>query len=305
MHDRGEPEHLVYEEVPDPRPGPGEVLVRVAASSIFVNELRWDETYVAPDGTPRPLPVPGRDLCGTVTELGADVSEISVGDAVYGMLGYSRDGAWAEYAIALPAELAPAPSTVDTAHSAAAPLSALTAWQALFDHADLTPDHIVLIHGAAGGVGTYAVQLARWRDATVLATAAERDDAFLRGLGADHVIDYTTTGFEDVARDVDVVLDLVGGETLTRSFAVVKPGGVVVSVASVPPPPETSPRPDVRFKYFIVQPSGDLLQTIAGLIDDEHVRPLVAAEFPLADVLRAYDAAAAGHPRGKVVLTIP
>jgi NADPH:quinone reductase-like Zn-dependent oxidoreductase len=304
MHGRGGAEHLVYEDVPEPQPGPGQVLLRVVAAAIFVNELRWDETYLAPDGAPRPLPIPGRDLSGSVTEVGAGATGVSVGDAVYSMLGYSRDGAWAECTIALPDELAPVPRTVDSVHAAATPLSALTAWQALFEQAHLMPGQRVLIHGAAGGVGTYAVQLAHWCGAEVFATASARDDAFLRELGTDHVIDYTTIGFEDVAHDVDVVFDLVGGDTLARSFAVVKPNGVVVSVVSVPPPPEMSPRPDVRFAYFIVQPSGEQLRRIAGLIDSGYLHPLVAEVFPLAEARRAYDVAAHGHPRGKVVLTV-
>lgn len=304
MHGRGGSERLVYEDVPQPQPGPGQALLRVAASAIFVNELRWDETYLTPDGTPRPLPIPGRDMCGSVAELGPGATGVSVGDTVYSMLGYGRDGAWAEFTMALPEELATVPRTVDSLHAAATPLSALTAWQALFEQAHVVPGQRVLIHGAAGGVGTYAVQLAHRCGAEVFATASARDDAFLRELGTDHVIDYTATRFENVAHHVDVVFDLVGGDTLARSFAVMKPGGVVVSVVSVPPPPAMSPRSDVRFKYFIVQPSGEQLRRIAALIDSGQLRPVVAEVFPLAEARRACDVAAHGRRRGKVVLTI-
>lgn len=303
LHGRGNPDQLVYEEAPEPRPGPGEVLIRVAASGIIVTELQWDITYQTLAGAPRPLPIPGHDLSGVVAEVSADVTGVAVGDAVYGMLGYGRDGADAEYAIALPSELAPKPHTLDDVQAAAVPLAALTAWQAFVLHAQVAPGQRVLIHGASGGVGTYAVQLAHWMGAEVLATAAARNAAFLRDLGADQVIDYATTRFEDVVHDVDVVLDLVGGDTLTRSWQVVREGGVLVSVVS-PPPPDPSPRPEVRFVYFIVEPSGAQLRQIGGLLDAGQVRPIVDQVFPLAEARQAYDAGIHGHPRGKIVLTI-
>lgn len=303
LHGRGNPDQLVYEEAPEPRPGPGEVLIRVAASGIIVTELQWDITYQTLAGAPRPLPIPGHDLSGVVAEVSADVTGVAVGDAVYGMLGYGRDGADAEYAIALPSELAPKPRTLDDVQAAAVPLAALTAWQAFVLHAKVAPGQRVLIHGASGGVGTYAVQLAHWMGAEVLATAAARNAAFLRDLGADQVIDYATTRFEDVVHDVDVVLDLVGGDTLTRSWQVVREGGVLVSVVS-PPPPDPSPRPEVRFVYFIVEPSGAQLRQIGGLLDAGQVRPIVDQVFPLAEARQAYDAGIHGHPRGKIVLTI-
>jgi NADPH:quinone reductase-like Zn-dependent oxidoreductase len=303
IHGRGGPDHLVYDEVPKPHPGPGEVLVRVAASGIIVSELTWDETYQTEAGEPRPLPIPGRDLSGVVVEVSADVTDVAVGDAVYAMLAYGRDGAEAEYAIVLPSELAPKPRTLDDVQAAAVPLSALTAWQALFIHAKLSKGQRVLIHGAAGGVGTYAVQFAHWAGAHVLATASARNTDFLRDLGADLIIDYATTRFEDVAHDLDVVLDLVGGDTLARSWQVVREGGVLVSVVS-PPPTKQAPRQGVRFAWFIVEPSGELLRQIGGLLGAGQVRPIVDQVFPLAEARQAYDAGIQGHPRGKIVLTI-
>jgi NADPH:quinone reductase-like Zn-dependent oxidoreductase len=183
------------------------------------------------------------------------------------------------------------------------PLAALTAWQALFIHAKLAPGQRVLIHGASGGVGTYAVQFARWAGAQVLATAAARNTDFLRDLGADQIIDYATTRFEDVAHDVDVVFDLVGGDTLRRSWQVVRTGGVLVSVVT-PPPSYPAPRPEVRFVYFIVEPSGEQLRQIGGLLDAGQVRPIVDQVLPLAEARQAYDAGIQGHPRGKIVLSI-
>jgi NADPH:quinone reductase-like Zn-dependent oxidoreductase len=305
LHRRGGPDQLVYEEVPTPSPGPGEVLVRVAAAALFVNELKWDVTYQTTAGEPRPLPIPGRDLCGVVAQVSAGASDVAVGDTVYAMLGYGRDGAQAAYTIAVPDELAPKPRTLDDVQAAAVPLSALTAWQALFVHAQISKGQRVLIHGASGGVGTYAVQLAHWAGAQVLATAAARHATFLRELGADVIIDYTTTRFEDVAREVDVVFDLVGGETLRRSWPVVRAGGVLVSVITPPPPQaEQAVHPEVRFIYFIVAPSGAQLRQIADLVDAGLVRPFVDQVFGLAEAGQAYEAAIAGHPRGRIVLKI-
>jgi NADPH:quinone reductase-like Zn-dependent oxidoreductase len=303
LHGRGGPDHLVYEEVPKPHLGPGEVLVRVAAAGIIVNELTWDETYQTAAGEPRPLPIPGRDLSGVVAAVSADVTDVAVGDAVYAMLGYGRDGAEAEYTIVLPSELAPRPRTLDDVQAAAVPLSALTAWQALFIHAQVSTGHRVLIHGASGGVGTYAVQFAHWAGAQVLATASARNIDFVHDLGADQIIDYATTRFEDVAQDLDVVFDVVGGDTLKRSWPVVRAGGVLVSVVS-PPPTDQAPRPEVRFVYFIVAPSGEQLRQISSLLDAGQVRPIVDQVFPLAEARRAYEAGLHGHPRGKIVLTI-
>ena len=302
LHGRGRADAVTYEDVPQPRPGPGEVLVRVGAAALIFNELVWDQTYTAPDGTPRELPIPGRDVSGTVLELGAGASGVKPGDAVYGMLGYGHAGALAERTSASPSDLAPRPRSLDNIHAAAVPLSALTAWQGLYDHAQLTAGQRLLVHGGAGGVGTYVVQLARWTGAHVVATASGADAEFVRELGADSVIDYATTRFEDEVRDVDVVFDLVGGETLSRSWNVVRPGGVVVSI--VTPPDAASPAPGVRFVYFIVQPSGEQLRRIGDLIDGGHVRPVVARVFPLADARRAYEAVTQ-HPRGKVVVSVP
>ncbi len=196
IHGRGGPDHLVYEEAPQPRPGPGEVLVRVYAAGVIANELYWDETYQTPTGSPRDLPIPGRDLSGVVEALGPGVTTPAKGSQVFAMLGYGRDGAEAEFTLALPNELAPKPGTLDPVQAAAVPLSALTAWQALFDQAHLAEGQTVLIHGGAGGVGVFAVQLARLAGAQVLATASARNREFLRELGAMEIIDYTITRFE-------------------------------------------------------------------------------------------------------------
>jgi len=203
----------------------------------------------------------------------------------------------------LPSELAPKPRTLDDVQAAAIPLSALTAWQALFIRAKVSEGQRVLIHGASGGVGTYAVQFAHWAGAQVMATASERNIDFVHDLGADQIIDYATTRFEDVLHDLDVVFDLVGGDTLKRSWQVVRAGGVLVSVVT-PPPSYPTPRPEVRFVYFIAESSGEQLRQIGGLLDAGQVRPIVDQVFPLAEARRAYEAGLHRHPRGKIVLTI-
>ncbi len=304
IHGRGGPDHLVYEDVPQPHPGPGEVLVLVSATGVFVNELRWNETYETQAGRKRVLPIPGRDLSGVVVEVGSGVSALSEGAEVYAMLGYSRDGAEADYTLALPSELAPKPLTLDYVQAAAVPLSALTAWQGLFEQASLVAGQIVLIHGGAGGVGVFVVQLARLAGAYVIATASARNRDFLRELGADEFIDYTTTRFEDVVHDVDLVFDLVGGDTLQRSWQVIKPGGVLVPVVSPPSPAAATKGHDVRFVWFIVQPNREQLVHIGSLIDAGKLRPIIDTVFPLAQARQAYEQGAQGHTRGKIVLRV-
>jgi NADPH:quinone reductase-like Zn-dependent oxidoreductase len=302
LHGRGGPEQLVYEEAPRPQPGPSEVLARVGASGVIANELKWDETYQTVTGAPRPFPIPGHDLSGVVAEVGPGVADLAMGDAVYALIAFGRDGADADYVIALPSELAPRPRTLDDTQAAAVPLSALTAWQALFVHGGLSSGQTALIHGAAGGVGVFATQLARRKGARVITTASARNADFLRELGADEVIDYATTRFEDVVHDVDVVFDTVGGDTLARSWQVVKPGGSLVSVVS---PLSGQPvRDDIRYIYFIVEPSGAQLREIGALIDAGQLCPVVDQVFPLAQARQAYEAAASGHPRGKIVITV-
>jgi NADPH:quinone reductase-like Zn-dependent oxidoreductase len=303
LHGRGGPEQLVYEEAPPPQPGPGEVLARVGASGVIANELKWDETYQTVEGAPRPLPIPGHDLSGEVAAVGPGVTDLTMGDAVYALIAFRRDGADADYVIALPSELAPRPRTLDDTQAAAVPLSALTAWQALFVHGGLSAGQTALIHGAAGGVGVFATQLARWKGARVITTASARNADFVRALGADEVIDYATTRFDEVVHDADVVFDAVGGDTLARSWRVVKPGGALVSVVS---PLSGQPvRDDIRYIYFIVEPSGAQLREIGALIDAGQMHPIVDRVFPLAQARQAYEAAATGHPRGKIVITVP
>lgn len=303
MHGRGGPDRLVYEDAPQPHPGQGEVLVRVYAAGVIAPELSWSATYQTKAGSTRSLPIPGHDLSGVVEEVGPGVTTLDRGSEVYALTAFDRDGAEAEYTIALPSELAPKPHTLDHVQAAAVPLTALTAWQAFFDHAGLAAGQTVLIHGAAGGVGVFAVQLARWAGAHVITTASARNRDFLRELGANEIIDYTTTRFEEVAHDVDLVFDTVGGETLERSWQVVKKGGVLVSVAS-PPSPEQAKAQGVRPVWFVVEPNREQLIQIGALIDAGRIRPIIEAVLPLSQARQAYEQGSRGHTRGKIVLRV-
>ncbi len=303
LYGRGGPDQLIYEDAPQPQPGPGEVLVRVYATGVIAHELTYPVTYHTRAGRTRTLPIPGHDLSGVVEQVGPGVTDIARGAEVYALTAFERDGAEADYTIALPSELAPKPRSLDYVQAAAVPLSALTAWQALFEHAHLAAAQTILIHGAAGGVGVFAVQLARWAGARVIVTSSARNRDFLRDLGASEVIEYTTTRFEERVHDVDIVLDMVGGDTLERSWQVVKKGGVLVSVAK-PPSPEQAKAHDVRPVWFIVEPHRDQLTQVGALIEAEQIRPIIDTVLPLSQARQAYEQGARGHTRGKIVLRV-
>jgi NADPH:quinone reductase-like Zn-dependent oxidoreductase len=303
LHARGGPERLIYEEAPKPTIGPGDALVRVHAVAITPTELSWSATYTTRDKRERLPAIPGHELSGVVEAVAANVTGVTPGDAVYALTDFWRDGGAAEFVAIRAADLPPKPQSLDHVHAAAVPLSALTAWQALFDQASLASGQRVLIHGAAGGVGTFAVQLARWRGAHVIGTASARNAPFLRDLGADEVIDYTTTRFEDKVRDVDLVLDAVGGDTLERSWSVVKRGGVLVTVAGEVSPDKAATH-GVRGVFFIVEPNSSQLIQIARLIDAGSIRPIVEVVLPLSRARDAYKQGLRGHTRGKLVLWV-
>lgn len=304
LHRRGGgPEQLIYEAAPKPVPGQGDALVRVYACAITPTELSWGTTYTTREGIERLPTIPGHELSGVVEAVAPDGHEVKVGDAVYALTDFWRDGAAAEYVLVRASDLAPKPANLSHAQAAAVPLSALTAWQALFDHAGLTSGQRVLIHAAAGGVGTYAVQLAHGRGAYVIGTARAANERFLRDLGADEVIDYTTARFEDRVRDVDVVLDSVGGDTLERSWAVLRRGGVLVTIVDSARA-EKAKAYGVRGVEFIVEPNRAQLIEIGRLIETGALRVIVEATFPLSEARAAFVRALAGHNRGKIVLRV-
>jgi NADPH:quinone reductase-like Zn-dependent oxidoreductase len=299
----GGPERLVYEDAPHPTPGPGDALVRVHACAITRDELTWGTTYTNQQGGERLPTTPGHEISGVVEALGSDVTWPAVGAAVYGLTDFRRDGGAAEYMLVRAADLAAKPSTLSHVEAAAVPLAALTAWQALFDHAKLSRGQRVLIHAAAGGVGTYAVQLAHWCGAFVIGTARGANAPFLRDLGADDVIDYTVDRFEDKVSGVDLVLDAVGGDTLARSWGVVRKGGTLVTIADSASA-DTAARYSVRGVDFVVEPNCAQLIEIARLIDAGTLRPVVQETFPLRNARRAFERSAPGHNRGKIVLEV-
>lgn len=303
LRTRGGPENLVYEDAPKPVPAPDEALVRVCATGITRTELTWDQTYQNADGSPRLPTIPGHEMSGVVESVPAGFHDLAPGDAVYALTDFPHDGAAAECIATRATNLALKPRSIDFVHAAAVTLSGLTAWQALFTHGSLQPGQRVLIHGGAGGVGTFAVQLAHWKGAHVIATSSAANHDFLRGLGADEVIDYTTVRFEDAACDIDLVLDTVGQDTLDRSWKVLRQGGLMVSVA-MPIPADEPAKHRVRGLFFIVEPDRDQLREMAGLIDGGLLKSIVATVLPLARAREAFELGAGGHTRGKIVLQV-
>ncbi|MBO0721770.1 MAG: NADP-dependent oxidoreductase, partial [Blastocatellia bacterium] len=231
LHRRGGPEELVYEDAPLPTLLPGDAMVRVMATGITPAELTWTETYSNCDGSPRIPSIPGHEVSGIVERVADDVNRAMIGVEVYGLSSFCRDGCAAEYVAVHADDLAPKPASLGHTETAAVPLSALTVWQAFFDHAHLVRDQRVLIQAAAGGVGTFAVQIARWIGAYVIGVASAKNHEFLRELGADEVIDYERVKFEEVVSEIDLVLDGVGGETRERSWQVLKPSGMLISLS--------------------------------------------------------------------------
>jgi NADPH:quinone reductase-like Zn-dependent oxidoreductase len=305
-HQRGGPEQLVYEVAPRPEPGAGEALVRVRAASITRDELTWAETWAdapGPEGRDRTPIIPSHEMSGVVSALGPRAAGVAVGDEVYGLVPFNRNGAAAEFVTVRADVLATKPATIGHDAAAAIPLAALTAWQALVDHAHVRRGEHVLVHGAAGGVGVFAVQLAAYLGARVTVTARGSDAEFLEGLGARDVVDHQLEAFEERVSDVDVVLDLVGGETQARSWQVLRPGGVLVSI--VAPPQRSEEEADSqRGVFFIVKPDRGQLESIADLVDGGHLTPVVDRVMPLAEARTAYEELERGHRRGKLVLHV-
>jgi len=303
IHTYGGPEVLVSENVPVPQAKEGEILIRVHAAG--VNPLDWKvcEGY-GKDRLNHKLPlILGWDVSGAIEASGPGVGNLKVRDEVYGLLDVRRDGAYAEYVVARAADLAPKPKTVNHVQAAAVPITGLTAWQSLFEVAGLAPGQTVLIHAAAGGVGSFAVQFAKWKGAKVLGTASSGNVNFLRGLGADEVIDYKANRFEEKARDVDVVLDPLGGEIQDRSWKVLKKGGILVSTVGIHSP-EKAGESGVRAVPFFVRPNAAHLMEIGRLIDKGDIKPAVETVLPFEQARKALELSRSGHSRGRIVLQV-
>lgn len=294
---------LRIDTVARPTPGPGELLVRVRAAGLNPIDAAMRAGH-ARGFIDVELPyVPGFDFSGEVAALGEGASGHEVGDPVFGMVALTRGGTHADYVVVKPDEVARKPARASHTEAAALPLVGLTAWQALVDSAGLQAGHTVLIHAGAGGVGSTAIQLAKARGARVIATASGANLDFLRELGADVVVDYRSQRFEDVADAVDVVLDPIGGETQQRSLAVLKDGGVLVSLVGLGPAANTPPR-GIRALAILVQPNAGQLGQLAALVDAGDLRPEVSLTLPLARAAEAHRQIETRRTRGKVVLRI-
>lgn len=305
IHAYGGPEVMRYEDAPRPEPAPGEVLIRVQA--VGTNPVDW-KTRAGRGVAGRltdPFPfITGWDVSGVVEAVGSHDLPYRPGDDVYGVLRFPELGsAYAEYVTAPVEHVAPRPSALSHVEAAALPLVALTAWQALFEVAELTAGQTILIHAASGGVGHVAVQLARWKGATVIGTASGRNADFLRGLGVDQFIDYQTMRFEDVVAGVDVVLDSLAGETRERSWPVIRPGGMLVSILG-DASEERAAEYGVRARRMLVRPQADQLHAITALAEAGDLRPVVSHVLPLAEAAQAHELLETGHTRGKIVLKV-
>jgi len=302
-HKYGGPEVLTLEGVPIPTPKDDEMLVKVFAAGVnsFDGTLRLGK-YAKPNGTQLPWH-PGYDIAGVVERVGGKVTKFKVGDPVYAMINILKGGGYAEFAIAREKDAALKPATIGFVEAAGAPSVALTAWQAIVDKANVQSGQTILIHGASGGVGLFAIPIAKIRGAKVFATASTANQDFLKQLGADVAIDYKTQKFEEIAKDIDVVIDAVGGETLKRSYPIVKKGGMIVSLSDNVDQAELN-KNGIRGTSLVVQNNGEELAQIGKLIDEGKIKVVVSETFSLADAGKAEAKADLGHTRGKIVLKI-
>ena len=297
IHSSGGPEVLKYEDALRPQPKDDEILIRVITAGVnpvdvFIREGRINRFPF----------IPGMDVAGVVEQAGNKVTKFKRGDAVYAYLSFDEQGGYAEFAVANQDHAALKPRSIDFEKAAAVPLAATTAWQAL-ERAGLSAGQTVLIHGGSGGVGTFAVQIAKALGAKVIATASTANQDLLKQLGVDQSIDYTTAKFENVVKDVDVVLNAVRGDTLARSYGVVKKGGIIVSITGQPDPSELE-KHGIRGAGLGAHPDEKVLEELAKLIDAGKITPIVSAVIPLVDVAKAHEQIASRHTRGKIVLKI-
>ncbi len=298
IHEFGGADVLRHEEVPMPQAGQGEMRVRVIAAG--VNPMDWK---VRQGAIKLPLPlIMGIDVAGVVDSVGPGVESFDIGDQVYAKVSLGQGG-YAEYTVTSATQAALRPKSIGFIEAAAVPTAGLAAWQALFDIAGLKRGQSVLIHGAAGGVGSFAVQFAKWKGVRVIGTASSSNTEFLKSIGADVAIDYRTQRFEDIVHDVDAVLDTVGGDTFERSWGVLKPGGFLVTTAATVPEGAAKAH-GVRAKGMLTRADGNELTKIAAIIDERHIKPVVTSILPLADARKAQEMSESHHTRGKIVLRV-
>lgn len=304
IHEYGGPEKLVLEDIPIPSIASDEILIKVYASG--VNPVDWKIREGLRKGAfPSALPLTlGWDVSGVVDAVGSEVSEFKKGDEVYSRPNITRNGSYAEYIAVKASEVAFKPKTIDHVTAAGVPLAALTAWQALFDYGKLEAGQKVLILGASGGVGSFAIQLAKWKGAHVIGVCSSKNVDFVSSLKADRVIDYKSEQYQKILKDIDLVFDAVGGEAKTHGWTVLKEGGSFVSITGKPD--ETDPAAKGKHALgFIVLPNKEQLTQIAKLIDDGVVRPVISTVLPLSDARKAQDMLQEGrNTRGKIVLKV-
>jgi NADPH:quinone reductase-like Zn-dependent oxidoreductase len=303
MHDYGGPDVLELEDAPLPGLKSDEVLVKVYATS--VNPVDWKIREGArKEKFPAALPlIPGWDVSGVIVQAGGDVRQLRIGDEVYGRPDPTKNGAYAEYIAVKANQLALKPKSIDHIHAAAVPLAGLTAWQGLFDRGHLQKGQKVLIHAASGGVGTFAVQFAKWKGAYVIGTASEQNIKFVKQLGADEMIDYKNERFEDKVGGLDLVFDIIGGETQKRSLQVIKEGGRLITTLA-PEFKDAAKEKHIYMEGYMAQSYPDQLAQIAQLIDDGIIQPVISAVMNLDEVAKAQQLSEDGHVRGKIVIKV-
>lgn len=303
IHRYGGPEVLSYEDAPKPELGPEDLLVRIHAAAVNPVDWKIREGYLKTLLRHKLPLILGWDFSGVVEAVGAKAQGFKRGDEVYGRPDIQRDGACAEYIAVRASEVARKPANLSHEHAAAVPLAAITAWQSLFDVAGLVAGQRVLIHAAAGGVGHFAVQLAKWKGAYVIGTASGKNEQLARRLGVQEFVDYTRKRFEEVVEPVDVVLDTLAGDVERRSWRVLKRGGTLVSVLD----PMARLKGLLRLKrgrFLFIKPNAAQLAEIAALIEQGRLKPIVETVLPLSEARRAHEINQAGRTRGKIVLKI-
>jgi NADPH:quinone reductase-like Zn-dependent oxidoreductase len=302
IHEYGGPEVLKYEDVPRPEAKNDQLLVRVIAAGVNPVDGMIRSGMFASEKRAFPI-ILGGDIAGVVEKVGSKIAKFKPGEPVFAYVSLDNSGGYAQYALTTERETASKPKSLTYVEAAAVPIVALTAWQALVDTAKLESGQTVLVHGGSGGVGSFAIQIAKARGAKVIATASTANQDFLKQLGADVAIDYTKQKFEDIAKDVDVVLDSIGKDTLARSYGVVKKGGIIVSLVARPNTSKLEKR-GIHGAALSVDPNSQELGEIGKLIDDKKIKVIVSQTFPLAEARKAQEQVATGHTRGKIVLKI-
>ena len=303
IHEYGGAEVLKYEDVRRPEPKEEQLLVRVIAAGVNPVDGMIRSGMFAKEGN-RAFPIIlGGDVAGVVEKVGSKITKLKAGDPVFAYVSLDNSGGYAEYALVTEREAAPKPKSLTYVEAAAVPIAGMTAWQALVDTAKLSAGQTVLIHGGSGGVGSFAIQIAKARGAKVIATASTANQEFLKQLGADVAIDYTKQKFEDIAKDVDVVLDSIGRDTLARSYGVVKKGGIIVSLVARPKESDLQ-KNGIRGTALNVEPDSEELVEIGKLIDARKIKVIVSQTFPLSQAIKAQEQVATGHTRGKIVLKV-